>query len=89
LVWSEQQATVMAALLQLVQHATALKLPIILCGSLDWLSDRCLERLLQAGLMGVSVEMGAVVSARTAIAQAEQQLIHQFSATLKSDSKTP
>jgi hypothetical protein len=35
------------------------------------------------------VEMGAVVSARKAIAQAEQQLIHQFSATLKSDSKTP
>jgi pyruvate, water dikinase len=87
LIWSEQHATVMAALLQLVQQATALNLPIMLCGSLDWISDKCLEQLLQAGLMGVSVEMGAVVSVRKAIAQAEQ-LSEQFAATSKSDSKT-
>jgi pyruvate, water dikinase len=73
-VWSEQSDTVMAAIAQLVQHAAALKLPSVWCGSLDRVSDEWLERLLQAGLTGVSVDRGAVVSAREAIAQAEQHL---------------
>jgi pyruvate, water dikinase len=89
LVWSEQHATVMVAIVQMVQQATALNLPSIWCGSLNHLSKEWLERLLRAGLTGVSVDMGAVGSAREAIAQAEQNLVHPTSTTLKPDSKTP
>jgi pyruvate, water dikinase len=73
-VWSEQQNTVMVAIVQLVQHATDLNLPSIWCGSLERVSSEWLERLLKAGLTGVSVDMGAAASARSAIAQAEQSL---------------
>jgi pyruvate, water dikinase len=89
LVWSEQHATVMVAIVQMVQQATALNLPSIWCGSLNHLSKEWLERLLQAGLTGVSVDMGAVGSAREAISQAEQNLSHRSFATLKPDPKTP
>ena len=89
LVWSEQHATVMAAIVQMVQSATALNLPSILCGSLNHVSNEWLEQLLGAGLTGVSVDMGAVGEARGAIAQAEQNLRHLSSAILKSDLKTP
>ncbi len=88
LVWSEQHATVMAAIVQMVQQATALNLPSVWCGSLNHISKEWLERLLQAGLTGVSVDMGAARLAREAIAQAEQNLIHQSSVTLKPDPKT-
>jgi pyruvate, water dikinase len=89
LVWSEQHATVMAAIVQLVQHATALNLPSIWCGSLNRVSKEWLERLLKAGLTGVSVDMGAAGLAREAIAQAEQNLNNQASATFNLDPKTP
>jgi pyruvate, water dikinase len=89
LVWSDQQATVMAAIVQLVRSATALNLPSILCGSLNHVSNEWLEQLLGAGLTGVSVDMGAVGEAREVIAQAEQNLRHLSSVTLKSDPKTP
>jgi pyruvate,water dikinase len=87
-VWSQQHATVMAAIAQLVQHATALNLPSIWCGSLEHASDKWIERLLQSGLTGVSVDMGATVFAREAITQAEQRLNSQQAVPLKPDPKT-
>jgi pyruvate, water dikinase len=89
LVWSEQHATVIAAIVQMVQHATALNLPSIWCGSLNHVSNEWLERLLKAGLAGVSVDMGAAGLAREAISQAEQNLSYQSSVSLKPDLKTP
>jgi pyruvate, water dikinase len=88
-VWSQQHTTVMKAIVQLVQQATALNLPSIWCGSLEHVSDEWLERLLQSGLTGVSVEMGRAAFAREAIAQAEQHLNPHLSATLKPDPKVP
>ena len=89
LVWSDQHATVMAAIVQLVRSATALDLPSILCGSLNHVSNEWLEQLLGAGLTGVSVDMGAVGESREAIAQAEQNLRHLPLTTLNPIQKRP
>jgi pyruvate, water dikinase len=72
-VLAQQHTTVTQAITQLVQSASALSLPTILCG-LDDSLKLGLEPLIESGLSGVSVEIGAVKAVREAIAQAEQHL---------------
>jgi pyruvate, water dikinase len=71
---AQNQPAIMSAIAQLVQRATALKLPTILCGSITHYPAEWLDRLLKDGLSGISVEADGVVPTRMAIAQAEARL---------------
>ncbi len=69
---AQQQTTVLQAVVQLVQRATALGLPSILCGALNP-SREWLEPLIESGLTGITVEVGAVASVREVVAQTERR----------------
>jgi pyruvate, water dikinase len=71
---AQNQPAVMSAISQLVQRATALKLPTILCGSVAHYPTQCLDRLLNDGLYGVSVDVESVVPTRRVINQAEARI---------------
>ncbi len=75
----QNQPAIMAAIAQLVQRATALNLPTILCGSITHYPAEWLDQLLKDGLSGVSVDADGVVPTRIAIAQAEARLSKELS----------
>ncbi len=77
LLLTQNRGAVMSAILQLVQRATALNLSSILCGSVAHYPAKWLEKLLNAGLMGISVEIDAVGLTKQAIAQTEAKLRRQ------------
>jgi pyruvate, water dikinase len=77
---AQNQSTIGSAITQLVQRATALKLPTILCGSIIHYPTEGLDRLLNNGLSGVSVDVDGVVPTRRAIAQAEARIAKARSA---------
>jgi pyruvate, water dikinase len=77
---AQNQSAMMSAIAQLVQRATALKLPTILCGSTAHYPSEWLDRLLNDGLSGVSVDVDGVMPTRIAIAQAEARIAKARSA---------
>lgn len=71
---AQNQSAIGSAISQLVQRATALKLPTILCGSITHYPTEWLDRLLNDGLSGVSVDADNVAPTRKEIAQAEARI---------------
>ena len=70
---AQQQTVVQQAVAQLIQSATDLGLPSILCGALNP-SREWLASLIAAGLTGITVDVGAVASVRKVVAQSEAHL---------------
>jgi pyruvate,water dikinase len=71
--FDEQHPAVRAAIAHLLHQARRLKLPTCLCGLMPSRHPDTIAELIDQGITGISVELGAVADTAAAIAQATQE----------------